>query len=273
MKTILALAMLLAPGAGGLDPPAWREPAAPVHLIGPIWDVGSKGLAAYLIKTPDGAILLDGTLAENVPGIERNLAAIGVPLRSIEVLLNSHAHFDHAGGLAQLKRDTGARLAAMDADVPALETGRPPSETSYGLVTFPAVAVDRMLHDGDTVRLGGVVLTAFRTPGHTPGCTTWAMPLRDGARTLRVLFPCSITVGGNRLVGNRGYPGIVADFRGTFARLAGMKADVVLTAHPEVADVVARAERRQLVDRTLLTNLVERSHAAFEAELAGSAPK
>ena len=268
-----AILALLAAGASAQDPPAWSEPAAPFRIVGNIYYVGSKGLAAYLIRTRDGAILLDGTLAANVPGIERNIASLGVPLRSVKVLLNSHAHFDHAAGLARLKRDTGARLAAMDADAGALRSGIPPSVVSYGVVKFPAVAVDRVLHDGDTVRLGEVVMTAMKTPGHTPGCTTWTMPVRDDGRTLRVVFPCSLTVAGNKLVGNTGYPGIVADFRASFARMAGMRADVVLTAHPEIADVMgrhARAEagdRNAYVDPALLGRIVGEAKGAFAREL------
>ncbi len=273
MRAVVMLA-LAGVTASVPSPPAWREPAAPFHVIGPIYDVGTKGLAAYLIRTGDGAILLDGTLAENVPGIERNIAALGVPLSSVKILLNSHAHFDHAAGLAQLKHDTGARLAAMDADAPALESGVPPSVTNYGVVTFPKVKVDRVLHDGDRVTLGGVTMTALETPGHTPGCTSWTMPVREAARTLRVIFACSLTVGGNRLIDNRGYPGIVADFRASFARLAGVKADVVLTAHPEPSQMAERRARAAAagpgawVDPAQLGRMVAVARTAFDKELA-----
>lgn len=273
MKAVVLIA-LTAATASVPNPAAWREPAAPFHVIGPIYDVGTKGLAAYLIRTKDGAILLDGTLAENVPAIERNIAALGVPLRSVKFLLNSHAHFDHAGGLAALKRDTGATVAAMDADASALRSGVAPSDVDYGVVPFPRVAVDRVLHDGDTVRLGGVTMTALKTAGHTPGCTSWAMPVRDGARTLRVMFACSLTIGGNRLIHNRGYPGIVGDYRRSFARLAGTQADVVLTAHPEVSQMADRRARADAgdsdgwVDRTQLERMVAMARAAFDEELA-----
>lgn len=273
MRTPAAIVALLATGASTLDPPAWSEPTAAFPIVGPIYYVGTKGLAAYLIKTRAGAILIDGTLEKNVPGIERNITSVGVPIRQVRILLNSHAHFDHAAGLARLKHDTGARLAIMDADVRAIETGTPPSIVSYGVVRFPRGTVDRTLHDGDTVTLGGVTLTARKTPGHTPGCTTWTMPVRDGARTLRVVFPCSLTVAGNRLVGNAGYPGIVADFRRSFAVMAGVKADVILPAHPELGEVMARRDRAvagardAFVDPAALGRLVADAHAAFEAEL------
>ena len=272
----MAAALLLAvagPAAAQLDPPAWTRPAAPFRIVGDIYYVGSEGLAAYLIRTRAGAILIDGTLEANVPGIERNIASLGVPLGSVKVLLNSHAHFDHAEGLARLKADSGATMMAMDADRRALETGVPPSIVSYGVVKFPAVKVDRVLHDGDTVRLGGATLTAVKTAGHTPGCTTWTMPVVERGRTLRVVFPCSLTVAGNRLVGNTGYPGIVGDYRASFARFARIRADVVLTAHPEIAGVMERharalaGTRDAFVDSALLPRIVAEAKAAFDAEL------
>lgn len=274
MKTIAAIlfALVATPASAG-DPPTWTQPTAPFRIVANIHYVGTKGLAAYLIRTRDGAILLDGTMAANVPGIERNIVRLGVPLKSVKVLLNSHAHFDHAEGLAALKRDTGARLAAMDADVAALQSGTPPSIVNYGIVRFPPVKVDRVLHNGDMVRLGEVTLTAIRTPGHTPGCTTWTMPVREGERTLHVVFPCSLTVAGNRLVGNTGYRTIVADFCATFAKMAAVKADVVLTAHPEIAQVMERHARAVAGDReafvapTLLPRIVSDAQAAFDKEL------
>lgn len=277
MKTILAsLAGLLmaGPAAAALDPPAWTQPTPPFRIVGNIYYVGSKGLAAYLIVTRRGLILLDGTMAENVPRIEANIATLGFRLKDVRLLLNSHAHFDHAAGLARLKRDSGAALLASAGDRAALETGKPPSITSYGLVTFPPVKVDRVLSDGKPVTLGEVALTPVVTPGHTPGCTTWTMRTVDAGRSLRVVFPCSLTVAGNRLVGNGGYPGIVADFRRTFPRVAALPADIVLPAHPEGADVLGRHERQAAGDRDaflapgLLAKLATEAAAAFETELA-----
>ena len=262
MRGLVALALLAA--TPQLDPPAWTRPIAPVPLIGPITYVGTEGLAAYLIRTRAGAILIDGTMEQNVPAIERNIAAAGVRLRDVRLLLNSHAHFDHAAGLARLKRDTGAPLAAGVGDAAALGEGVPPGETSYGVIRFPPVAVDRAVRDGETVRLGEVALTAIATPGHTPGNTSWLM--RTGGRT--VLFMGSLTVAGNKLVGNARYPGIVADFRHSLARLARVRADVVLPMHPEIAGVLGRAKAGTVGAPTLLPRLVEDARVAFEAELA-----
>lgn len=282
LRTTLAIAALLVAGnaaRAGLDPPAWTEAQPPFHIVGPIYYVGSKGLSAYLIRTSDGLVLLDGTMEENVPMIERNIAALGFRMRDVKLLINSHAHFDHAAGLAQLKADSGARLAASARDRGALESGTPPSVTSYGVVKFPPVKVDTILADGVPVTLGDVALTPILTPGHTPGCTSWRMTVREGLRSYAVMFPCSFTVAGNRLVGNTGYPGIVADFRATFARLATLQADIVLTPHPEQADVLGRHARQvagdaqAFVDPDLLPTIASSAQAAFEADLAKQAAR
>ena len=256
------------------DPADWSEPAKPFHIAGPIYDVGSKGLAAYLIVSPQGAILLDGTLAENVPGIEHNIESLGVPLRTVRILLNNHAHYDHAAGLAQIKRDTGARLLASAADRQALEHGTPRGDTDYGVRRFPAVKVDDVVGDDQTIHLGPLALTAHLTPGHTPGCTSWSMTIDDRGTPREVLFLCSITVAGNLLVANHAYPRIVPEFRATFAKLATMHADIVLTGHPEMVKLYehkAQADAGKpdaFVDRGALPALVASSRAEFEAELA-----
>ena len=264
----LALLAIAAPAAAQLDPPAWTRPIPPVPLIGPITYVGTEGLAAYLIRTDAGAILIDATMEQNVPAIERNIVASGVPLRQVKLILVSHAHFDHVAGLAAMKRATGAKVVAGIRDAAALESGIPPGEVSYGVIRFPAVTVGRRVRDRDRVRLGNVTLRAVATPGHTPGCTTWTMQVADRGRRRDVVFPCSVTVAGNRLIGNRRYPGIVADFRASFARLAALKADVVLPAHPEGADVFARARSGTLVAPGLLRTMVVKARDDFDRELA-----
>lgn len=270
---LLAALGATVPASAQRDPPAWTQPTPPFRVVGPIWYVGTEGLSAYLIKTRSGAILLDGTLAENVPAIKRNIEATGTRMRDVKLLLNSHAHFDHAAGLAGLKAASGAKLVAGAADKAALDSGLPPGEVSYGVIRFPAVRVDRPVRDGERVSLGGVTLVAHATPGHTPGNTSWSMQIRDGGRTLQVLFPGSLNVAGNRLVGNRRYPGIVADFRRSLARMATLKADVVLPGHPEAADVIGRGRRAAAGEKDaflapgLLGESTAKAKAAFEAEL------
>lgn len=257
-------ALALVGAAPASDPAAWTRPIKPFHIIGNVYYVGSEGLAAYLITTPKGAILLDGTMEANVPAIEANIKSLGIKLGDVKILLNSHAHFDHADGLAHLKRDTGATMMAMKGDVWALENGKHFGDQNY-VGTFAPVKVDRVLTDGAKVTLGGVTMTALATPGHTAGCTTWVLPVRIKTGVKTVVFPCSMTVAGNKLVGNRQYPGIVADYRATFDRMAKLKADVVLPAHPDQAGVTTR-RGNQFLQPTLLAGLVAEARAAFEQQ-------
>lgn len=266
--TTALLAAVATPALAALDPPAWTQSIAPFNVLGPIDYVGTKGLAAYLIHTPAGAILIDAPMAENAERIEGSIVARGVKLSDVKFILLSHAHFDHAGGLAALRKATGAKLAVGAGDAAAVTTGVPPGETNYGVIRFPAATVDLAIRDRGKISLGGVTLTAVATPGHTPGCTSWAMKLPYQGRTLDVLFACSVTVAGNRLVGNKRYPGIVGDFRASFARLGAMQADVVLPFHPESVDLLARVQRGAVVDRKVLPMMIADARAAFDGELA-----
>ncbi len=259
---------------GSAMPENWTQPIAPFHIVGNIYYVGTAGLAAYLFTSPNGLILLDGTLRENADQIEHNIATLGYRLGDVKILLNSHAHYDHAGGLRQLKQDTGAQLLASAGDRGALESGAPPSDTSYGLLPIPPVKVDRTLVDGEPVRLGTILLIPLITPGHTPGCTSWATTAFENGMPLRVLIPCSLTVAGNKLVGNKGYPGIVADFRRSFRRFRQIDADIVLPVHPELTDVLGRARRAAggtpdaFLMPGVLARMVADAEKAFDTELA-----
>lgn len=276
---VLGAALISGLAAATDRPAAWSQPQAPFRIVGDIYYVGSKGLAAYLIASPQGDILLDGTLEENAPMIESNIEALGFRLRDVKILLNSHAHFDHAAGLARLKADTGARMMSSAGDRWALEHGTSRGDTTYGTTTYPAVKVDKVVADGQTVRIGPISMTAMITPGHTPGCTSWSTPAYEQGRILKVVFPCSLTVAGNVLVGNRAYPDIAADYRRSLARLQAVKADVVLTAHPEFADVlqhrqrVLAGDRQAFVDPQQLTRLVASAKVDFAKEVAKQSAK
>ncbi|MBI5942686.1 MAG: subclass B3 metallo-beta-lactamase [Caulobacterales bacterium] len=255
-------------------PPSWIKPAAPVKIGDNLYYVGSEGLAAYLIVTPKGLILIDGTMEQNVPAIEANIRALGFKLSDVDILLNTHAHFDHAAGLARLKKDTGAGLLASAGDKPLLERGVYPGSEDVAWLRFPPVKVDHVLKDRDTVTLGGVTLTAHVTPGHTPGCTTWTFPVKIDGVVRKAIILCSTTVAANRLAPRPQYPVIVADYQATFTRLAGMKADVFLAPHPEqfgfAGKLAARAPGKPspFVDPAELGRRVAASRAEFEAELA-----
>ncbi len=256
------------------DPPEWSTPVKPFRIAGNVYYVGTEGLAAYIILTNKGAILLDGTSAENAPLIERNIQALGVPLNAVKRLICDHAHEDHVGAFAQIKRDTGAKFFASAGDKWALEHGRVRGDTNYKPKPFAPTKVDHVVRDGETMRLGDVMLTAHLTPGHTPGCTSWSTTVRDNERQLDVLFLCSITIAGNILVGNHTYPQIIADYRATFRKLEAMKADIVLPSHPDLADVIGRearsaaGEKDAFIDTQALSSLVAHFSAAFETAVA-----
>lgn len=253
----------------------WNRPFPPFRIIGNIYYVGASGISSFLIATPKGNILLDGGFTETAPQIERNVAKIGFRVSDVKYLLNSHAHFDHAGGLAELKRASQAMLVASRGDAQTLTTGH---QLSYGPGQsdshFPAVRVDRLIGNGDTVSLGGVTLTAHITPGHTKGCTTWSMPVTDNGRKYQVVFLCSLSVAGNLLVDNPKYPNIVADYEASFAEMRSLPCDVFLGAHPEFFrlkekyDKLRAGASNPFIDPGELRAFVDESERAFQQELS-----
>jgi metallo-beta-lactamase class B len=279
-RLLCAFATLLLAGTNvfaqrsGSQRAAWNKPFPPVHIIGNIYYVGASGVSSFLITTPAGHILLDGGLPETAPLIEKNIAALGFHMREVKYLLNSHAHFDHAGGLAALKEASHARLIASGSDTPTLTSGR---QLSYGPgqseTRFPAVAVDRIIADGGTVSLGGSVLTAHLTPGHTKGCTTWSVPVAASGRTYQVVFYCSTTVAGNQLVNNPKYPDIVSDYENTFALLRKLPCDVFLASHPEFFHLsekfrqMAQGGPNPFIDSREMPAFIDESERAFQREL------
>lgn len=260
--------------AEAANPPAWTAPQAPFRIIGNVYYVGAAGLAAYLITSPQGHILLDGTMPENVEMITRNIEALGFNISDVKILLNSHAHFDHAGGLAGLKRASGAQMLASEGDRWALENGKHFGDNVFGIGSFPAVKVDRVIKDNETVRLGPVEITAVLTPGHTKGCTTWTMPVTSGATKHTIIFPCSLTVAGNLLLTNKAYPTIVQDYQASIAKVEKIDANIVLPAHPEFADVMERRKRAAagdasaFIDKNQLKKLVTSARHDFDNQLA-----
>ena len=196
---------------------------------GNVYYVGSEDLASYLVTTPQGDILINSNLMSSVPLIRKSVESLGFRFSDVKILLISHAHFDHAAGSAEIKRLTGAKYMVMDADVPVVESGGK-TDFQYGRSKssrYPAAKVDRVLHDGDEVRLGGVVLVAHKTPGHTKGCTTWTMKVKDGTKMYDVVIVGSPNVNpGYKLVANAAYPDIARDYEQTFRTLKSLPCDV-----------------------------------------------
>ena len=212
--------------------PALNAPVQPFKIIGNIYYVGASDVTSFLITTPAGDILLDGGFDETVPQIRDNVKRLGFDLREVKILLNSHAHFDHAGGLATLKSLTGAKLCVSRADAVLIENGGHRDYLFGDRRLFKPAKVDRLLDDGDTVELGGTVLTAHLTPGHTRGDTTWTMTVVDAGKKYDVVFVGSTTINpGTKLVGNAAYPNIAADYAKAFRVLKSLHCDVFLAAH------------------------------------------
>jgi metallo-beta-lactamase class B len=218
----------------------WTAPFEPFQLIDNIYYVGTDGIAVYIIKTSDGLILMDTGVPQSTGMIKDHIAKLGFKVSDIKIILNSHAHFDHTGGFAEIKKETGAQLIAGARDKPLLESGTYPGDEKNTDIGFPSVKVDRTVTEGDKVTLGGTTLTAHATPGHSPGCTSWEMTVKDGSENREVLFFCSGTVALNRLVGNPTHAGIVDDYRSTYAKVKAMKIDVLLGPHPEVYGMQAK---------------------------------
>jgi metallo-beta-lactamase class B len=223
---------------------SWNRPVEPYRIVGNIYYVGASDITSCLITTPEGHIHLDGGFVETAPIIEANIRKLGFKLEDVKVLLGSHAHFDHAGGLAELKARTGAKFAASERDAPLLARGGKGDFYFGDKGPFPPIQADRILHDGDTVTLGGTTLTAHLTPGHTMGNTTWTMKAKEGDRTYDVVFAASTSIlSGVSLTNNPKYPEIAADYAKTFRILKSLPCDVFLSSHASFYDGLAKADR------------------------------
>ncbi|HVZ22063.1 MAG TPA: subclass B3 metallo-beta-lactamase [Vicinamibacterales bacterium] len=219
----VAVSLACAAGARAQGSDAWHRAFPAFKIAGNLYYVGTADLAAYLVVTPQGNILINSDFKEDVPTIRASIERLGFKYGDTKILLISHAHGDHDEGTGLIKSQTGAKLMVMDADV------REEESTAPGR---PGAHVDRTLHDGDVVELGGTKLVAHLTPGHTPGCTTWTMQVADGGRTLNAVVIGSPNVNpGYVLVHNRTYPGIAADYITTFALLKTLPVDLFLGAH------------------------------------------
>ncbi len=222
----------------------WNKPTEPFKVIGNIHYVGTDGLAVYLLTTPQGHILIDTAMPEANPQIKSSIEKLGFKVADIKLIINTHAHIDHTGGLADFKKVTGAQMIAGEADKPLLEGGYYPGRETAEELKFPPLKVDRTVKAGDKVSLGDVTLTAHATPGHSPGCTSWSMDVKDGDATRSVIFFCSATVALNQLVGKPTHTSIVEDYKKTFAWAKSQKFDVLLAPHPEMYGAM---EKRQKV--------------------------
>jgi metallo-beta-lactamase class B len=271
---LLALWPALANGQADERAKSWNLPVKPFRLIGNIYYVGASDVTSFLITTPQGHILLDSGLAETVPLIKDNLKQLGFKLTDIKILINSHAHYDHAGGLAELKELTGARVMASEADAALLARGGRGDFQWGDKLAYRPVKADRILRDGDKVELGGVTMVARLTPGHTMGCTTWTMKVSDAGRLLDVVFVGSTTIPGYRLTNNSNYPNIVADYARSFQLLKTLPCDVFLGPHGAFFSLKEKMQRlaegagqNPFIDPQGFRDYIEQTEAAYREQL------
>jgi metallo-beta-lactamase class B len=234
------------PATSSIDTSSWNVPFPSFKIAGPIYYVGTAELSAYLVTTPQGHILIDGGLPEGAPLIADAIRGVGFKVEDVEVLVTTQAHFDHVGSLAALQKMSGGKVMVMRGDAELVEAGGKGDYLFGDQYQFPAVKVDRVLKDGDTVVVGGVTLKAIHTPGHTKGCTTWTTTIREDGRDLVVVFPGSTSVNpGTVLPTMPTYPTVGADYDRTFAIQAALSPDIWLGAHASFFNLAEKRARQQ----------------------------
>jgi metallo-beta-lactamase class B len=237
--------LLLGPRFASGETRPGNQPNEPYRIAGNLYYVGADDITSYVIATSEGHVLVNPGFEETVPIIRANMKTLGLRYEDIRVVLNGQAHIDHVAGCAAIRRDTTARVMAMVGDADIMEGGGKGDFRFDGETSWPPCKVDRVLHDGDEVKLGGVVLHAVLTAGHTKGCTTWTFDLEDGGRRYAVVIVGGLRVNpGVVLVGNPRYPRIVEDYAKTYATLRSLKPDFFLGAHQQYYDGLAKAKRR-----------------------------
>lgn len=275
----LALASLHVPGARAAEAvlpqlqayetdEAWRRPVTPFPLADKSWYIGTQGISAVLVKTPQGAVLIDGGMPQAAKMLLAHMHELGVEPGDLKLILHSHAHADHAGPQAEVKRATGARLVGNAQSAAMLARGGSDDIHFGDDITFPPVQVDRLIMDGEVVELGGVRFTAHFTPGHTPGSTSWTWDDRQAGRTVRIAYADSLSAPGYKLIDNARYPHIVDDYRHSFAVVRALPCDLLLTPHPDTSGWTPAATAAPHPKPMTCRAYADSAERKFDAELA-----
>jgi metallo-beta-lactamase class B len=237
----------------------WNAPHNPLRLYGNTYYVGTNGLSAILITSPEGHVLIDGGLVESAAPILEHIRTLGFRVEDVKLILNSHAHYDHAGGIAAIQRASGATVAASAWSAAAIERGTSGTDDpQYGiLIDYPPASRVRAIRDGEVLRLGPLALTAHFTPGHTPGGTTWSWQSCEQDRCLELVYADSqtpVSADGFLFTKSATYPTAIADFERGFAALDRMRCDILITPHPSASRLWERVAARDAGDASALVD-------------------
>lgn len=251
----------------------WRQPVPPFRIAEHTWYIGTQGLSALLVRTPEGAVLIDGGLPQAADLLLQRMRELGVQPHELKLILHSHAHADHAGPIAAIRRATGARVVS-NAEGAALLARGGSNDLHFGdQILFPPVQADRLVMDGEVVELGGIRFTAHHTPAHTPGSLswTWQDAPADGARDgkpLRIAYADSLSAPGYRLIDNPHYPRIVEDYRRGFAAVRALPCDLLITPHPDASGWTPANTNAPHPSPLTCRAYADRAEAAFDQQLA-----
>lgn len=262
-----------------------QQPAEPFRIAGNFYYVGASDAASFLITSPEGHILIDGGYPGTAPMIMESITKLGFNIGDVKIILNSEPHFDHAGGIAEIQKASGAEVWASEISAQALRSGGDEGDNDtflphrilvmIGVISYSAPRVDHQFNDGATISLGNNKLTAHITAGHTRGCTTWSFPVREGERELNVVSACSLKLlPGMSLVEPENYPGIRGDFEDTFQTLRNLPADIWVTSHArEFGRYRKFAERQKtqtnpFIDRSGYLDYINKGEEKFRQTLA-----
>lgn len=262
---------VLARACEGKD--GWSDPAPPARIHGNTYYVGTCGISAILITGPRGHILIDGATDQASRFIAANVARLGFRMRDVKLILSSHEHIDHVGGLAALQRLSGASVVARNQAVPALTTGETQADDPQhgSLPRFPRVTIGRIVPHGGGVQLGPLRLTAYATPGHTSGSTTWTWHSCEGRRCLNIVYADSISAVSADGYRFSAHPAYVATFRESIARIADLPCDLLVTPHPSASNLFERFANGRLADPAACRDYAARATARLDARLAQEA--
>jgi metallo-beta-lactamase class B len=263
----------------------WNIPQDPIRIFGNTYYVGVRGLGSILITSPQGHVLIDGGTTESAPKIAASVRALGFRMEDVKLILNSHVHYDHAGGIAELQRLSGATVAASEPTALVLKSGNPaPDDPQYGVLPpIPPVTAVKIVKDGEVLRLGPLSLTAHMTPGHTSGSTTWTWQSCEPQRCLNMVYADSLSAVSAdtfRFSSPRTYPKVRQDFARSFATLSALPCDILLTPHPDASSLWERLAKRDqngdanaLVDPTACKRYADTARTNLQKRLEDEAPK